>query len=136
MVINFHRFHSAQISQQLWVLAVSLDFWCALLLEVKTPESRDGQCLPSSLDSLAQGWRALGMCEVLGSYAGILAPDHDGFFPVFATAGRAAFDEAEPMATQVVEITQVDGSRIERSEKAFITRTQGIPLSRWSLSHL
>ena len=47
------------------------------------------------------------MCEVLGSYAGILAPDHDGFFPAFATAGRAAFDEAEPMATQVVEMTQV-----------------------------
>ena len=77
------------------------------------------------------------MCEVLGSYARILAPDHDGFFSAFATAWRAAFDEAEPMATQVVEMTQVDGSRIERSEKAFITRAHrdsSEPLE--SLSHL
>lgn len=59
--------------------------------------------LPSSLDSLAQGCRVLGIGEVLGSYDGTLAPDHDGFCPDFAAAdeARAAFDEAEPMATHV-----------------------------------
>ena len=70
------------------------------------------------MDSLAQGWRVLGECEVVGSYAGTralsegevlgsytgtLAPDHDGFFPDFAAAAdaRAAFDEAEPMIVQM-----------------------------------
>ena len=60
-----------------------------------------GDNSPSSLDSLAQGCRVLGIGEVLGSYDGTLAPDHDGFCPDFAAAdeARAAFDEAEPMAT-------------------------------------
>ena len=65
--------------------------------------------LPSSLDSLAQGCRVLGIGEVLGSYDGTLAPDHDGFCPDFAAAAeaRAVFDEAEPMATHVVTSVQV-----------------------------
>ena len=57
--------------------------------------------LPSSLDSLANGWRAFCDGEVLGSYAGILAPPHDGDFPGFTGYARAAFDEAEPMGVQI-----------------------------------
>ena len=57
--------------------------------------------LPSSLDSLANGWRAFCDGEVLGSYAGILAPPHDGDFPGFMGYARAAFDEAEPMGVQI-----------------------------------
>ena len=53
--------------------------------------------LPSSLDSLAHGWRAVGG-EVLDSCAGTLAPPHDGDFPGFTGNVRVAFDEAEPMA--------------------------------------
>jgi hypothetical protein len=56
--------------------------------------------LPSSLDSLANGWRAVGTGEVLGSCAGILAPPHDGDLPGFTGYARVAFDEAEPMAVQ------------------------------------
>ena len=57
------------------------------------------------MDSLAQGWRVLGIHDVLGSYTGILAPDHDGFFPDFAAAAdaRAVFDEAEPMAAEMAK---------------------------------
>jgi hypothetical protein len=60
------------------------------------------------LDSLAQGWGVLGIDEVLGSYAGILAPDHDGFFPDFVAAAdaRAVFDEAEPMTVEIVETSK------------------------------
>ena len=56
------------------------------------------QFLPSSLDSLAQGCCVLATGDVLGSYAGILAPAHDGFFE---TCARAAFDEAEPIVVRV-----------------------------------
>jgi hypothetical protein len=52
------------------------------------------RCIPSSLNSLAQGCCAL---EVLVPCGGILAPVHDGFFPEFAADVRASFDEAEPM---------------------------------------
>lgn len=57
------------------------------------------QFSPSSLDSLAQGCCVLATGEVLGSYAGILAPAHGGFF---AADARAAFDEAEPMVVRDV----------------------------------
>lgn len=61
-------------------------------------KKRSWDALPSSLDSLAQAWRALsGVDNVLGSYAGDLAPDHDGFLPDLAADMRAAFDDAEPM---------------------------------------
>lgn len=53
--------------------------------------------IPSSLNSLAQGCCALAPGEVLVPCGGILAPDHDGFFPDFAVDVRASFDEAEPM---------------------------------------
>ena len=55
------------------------------------------QLLPSFLNSLAQGCCAL-VGEVLGSYAGVLAPAHGGFLGGDA---RAAFDEAEPMVVRV-----------------------------------
>jgi hypothetical protein len=55
------------------------------------------QSIPSSLNSLAQGCCALAPGEVLVPCGGILAPDHDGFFPEFAADVRASFDEAEPM---------------------------------------
>lgn len=57
--------------------------------------------LPSSLDPLANGWRAVGGGEVLASLAGILAPPHDGDLPGFTGYARAAFDEAEPMGVQI-----------------------------------
>jgi len=57
--------------------------------------------MTSSLDSLAQGWRAVGGGEVSGVYAGVLAPAHDGDFRVFTGNARAAFDEAEPMGVQI-----------------------------------
>ena len=57
--------------------------------------------LPSSLDSLANGWRAVGGGEFLGSYAGILAPPHDGDLLVFTGNVRVAFDEAKPMEVQI-----------------------------------
>ena len=72
------------------------------LLEANTfGIQKAGNDLPSSLDSLAQGCRVLGIGEVLGSNDGTLAPDHDGFCPDVAAAAevRATFDEAEPMAT-------------------------------------
>lgn len=55
------------------------------------------RCIPSSLNSLAQGCCALDPGKVLLPCGGILAPDHDGFFPEFTTDVRASFDEAEPM---------------------------------------
>lgn len=55
------------------------------------------QCIPSSLNSLAQGCCALAPGEVLAPCCGILVPDHDGFFFVFAAEVRSSFDEAEPM---------------------------------------
>ena len=55
------------------------------------------QLSPSFLNSLAQGCCAL-VGEVLGSYAGVLAPAHGGFLGGDA---RAAFDEAEPMVVRV-----------------------------------
>jgi hypothetical protein len=69
--------------------------------------------LPSSLDSLASGWRAVGSGEVLGSCAGILAPPHDGDFPGFTGYARAAFDEAEPMAVQNQKVKQAFRSESE-----------------------
>ena len=62
------------------------------------------RCLPSSLDSLAQGCRVLATGESLGSYAGILT---DGFLPADA---RAAFDEAEPMVVVRDELIRSDGA--------------------------
>jgi len=56
--------------------------------------------MASSLDSLANGWRDVGGEEVLGSYAGILAPPHDGDLFAFTGNVRVAFDEAEPMEVQ------------------------------------
>ena len=53
--------------------------------------------IPSSLNSLARGCCALAPGEVLVPCGGILAPDHDGFFPDFVADARASFDEAEPM---------------------------------------
>jgi hypothetical protein len=53
--------------------------------------------VPSSLTSLAQGCCARVPGEVLVSCGGILAPNHDGFFPDFVADVRANFDEAEPM---------------------------------------
>lgn len=53
--------------------------------------------MTSSLDSLAQGWRAAGGGEVSGPCAGTLAPAHDGDFAGFTGNTRAAFDGAEPM---------------------------------------
>ena len=72
-----------------------------------------GNDIPSSLDSLAQGCRVLGIGEILGSYDGTLAPDHDGFCPDFAAAAevRATFDEAEPMANAMTT-SQSRGLRI------------------------
>lgn len=60
-----------------------------------------GACVPSSLDSLAHGWRAVGGGGVSGLYAGVLAPAHDGDFRVFTGDAHAAFDEAEPMEVQI-----------------------------------
>ncbi len=58
--------------------------------------------LPSSLDSLAHGWRAVDGGEALGPCAGVLTPPHDGDFPGFTEGNaRAAFDEAEPMGVQI-----------------------------------
>jgi hypothetical protein len=53
--------------------------------------------IPSSLNSLAKGCCAFAPGEVLVPCGGILAPDHDGFFPDFAADVRASFDEADPM---------------------------------------
>lgn len=61
------------------------------------------QCSPSSLDSLAQGCRALATGDVL---AGILALAHGGFF---AADARAVFEVAEPMVVKV-QVRPVRGS--------------------------
>jgi hypothetical protein len=74
---------------------------------------REDACVPSSLDSLAHGWRAVGCCEVSGLYAGVLAPAHDGDFRVFTGNARAALDEAEPMGIREQPVRVRGSSRIQ-----------------------